>query len=160
MHTLRHFGHCGLYDWESVMCDGRLLWLLCCYCRYRMGFALYGPSLPHRSSDLLLPVCSLLRFSYRTRGRAFLIEQGCLHDHSGDDVWVHVGGRAAVLILIVPTLLLLSSARDANRGTSVGNAVLERVDTTRFMLAGKAALVALAVSKNLSSPYPIFRSVR
>mmetsp|Transcript_103076 Transcript_103076/g.142640 ORF Transcript_103076/g.142640 Transcript_103076/m.142640 type:complete len:342 (+) Transcript_103076:159-1184(+) len=72
-----------------------------------------------------------------------------VEDHAGDNVRVHVGGRAAVLQVAVA--VGVSGARYADGAATVGNAVREPVDGRSFVLAGEAALVALAIRGDVLS---------
>merc|ERR1719238_1348208 len=64
-----------------------------------------------------------------------------------DNVRVAVGRRPAVLE--VAAALGVGRARDADRAAAVGDAVREGVDVGGLVLAGEAALVALAVGVNV-----------
>jgi hypothetical protein len=65
------------------------------------------------------------------------------HNHSGNDIRVHVGRRASILEITIP--IGLSGAGNTARATSVGNTVRELIDGSSFMLSCETALVTSTV---------------
>jgi len=71
------------------------------------------------------------------------IEEDGLHQLRGYHIWIHARGRTA--ILNVSSLLVCGRKRDADRGSSVGNAVAELVDRGGLVPTRQAPLVTLAI---------------
>jgi hypothetical protein len=74
---------------------------------------------------------------------ARLIENSGLNDFGGDDVGIDVGRRSS--ILKVALLVFLGFARNAHRGAAIGDAVGERIDRCRLVLASQSQMIVGAI---------------
>src|SRR4051812_16217924 len=71
-----------------------------------------------------------------------------LDDSTGDEIRVRGGVRTAILEVAL-VAAVDEAVRDADRGTTVGDAVRELVDRLRLVQAGEAEVILRAVNRDV-----------